>query len=172
MRFALQDVSTPFLTPPRPLGPHDTFKRPHSFRPWLCHAQSGERKHLPASSFSEHLARLLPWVEGGLRGARATICWSHRARAQHQPGLRDPSPSFWQLSGLGEPGLGDLAAVPSAHRGLVFLCLSGAHPGCQAEGPLSFNTRGSHCPACASSWQRILNQEALSRPWLPVPPGA
>ena len=162
MRFALQDVSTRFITPPRPLGPHDTFKRPRSFCPWLCHAQRGERKHLPASSFSEHLARLLPWVEGGLGGARA----------QHQPGLRDPSPSFWQLPGLGEPGPGDLAAVPSAHRGLVFLCLSGAHPGCQAEGPLSFNTRGSHCPPCASSWQRILNREALSHPWLPVPPGA
>ena len=67
----------------------------------------------------------------------ATICQSHCAGAWHQLGLQDPSPSFWQL-----PGLCDLTAVPSAHRGLMFLCLLGAYPGCLAEGPLSFNTRG------------------------------
>ena len=112
---------------------------------------------------------------GRLWGAQATICWSRHAWAQHQPSLReDPIPSFWQLPGSGEPrpGLDDLAAVPSAPRGLVPLSLSGAHPGCRAEGPLSFNTRGSHCLACASSWQRIFNQEALCllHPWPPACP--
>ena len=102
----------------------------------------------------------------------ATICQSHCAGAWHQLGLQDPSPSFWQLPGLREPrpGLSDLTAVPSAHRGLMFLCLLGAYPGCLAEGPLSFNTRGPHCPACASIWRRILNREAFSHPCLPACP--
>ena len=95
----------------------------------------------------------------------ATICQSHCARAQHQLGLQGPSPSFWQL-----PGLSDLTAVPSAHWGLMFLCLLGAYPGCLAEGPLCFNIRGSHCPACASIWRRILSREALSHLCLPACP--
>lgn len=111
---------------------------------------------------------------GRAQGAQATICWSCHARAQQHPSPQDPIPSFWQRPGLGEPrpSLDDLAAVSSAPWGLVFLSLSGAHPGCRAGSPLSFSTRGSLGLACASSWHRILSQGALClwHLWLPACP--
>lgn len=83
------------------------------------------RKPLPASSFSQCLARSLPGVQGGLWGARATICWRRHSWAQHQPSLRDPSPAFGSCLGWGSPGLGwvtsQLCLQPL--RGLCF-CLS------------------------------------------------
>lgn len=128
------------------------------------------RKYLPASNFSSAWHVCFPRCGEG--------CGVHRlpSAGASTPGpstrFQDPIPSFWQLSGLGWPrrGLDDLTAVPSASWGPVFLSLSGAHPGCRAEGPLSFRTRGSRCLVCASTWQRLLNQEALClwHLWLPA----
>lgn len=166
--------TTPLPTPPLHSGPQDTFEKPRCFL-FGCGLHRVGKK-APSCQQLFPVSGMLASLGGGrLWGAWATICWSCHAWARHQPSLQeDPSPSFWQLPGPGEPrpGLDDLAAVPSAPRGLVSLSLSGAHPGCRAEGPLSFNTRAPHCLACASSWQRIFNQEApcLLHPWLPACP--
>lgn len=92
--------------------------------------------------------------------------------ARHQLGLQDPAPAFGSCLGLREPrpGLSDLTAVPSAHRGLMFLCLLRAYPGCLAEGPLSFNARGPHCPACASILAKDPQPGGPLHPCLPACP--
>lgn len=149
MRFGAMQLPTLFHSGPRTLFKSHTFF-------------SGYAKHrVGKKAPSCQQCFLVPGMfaalgTGRLWGARATICWSRCAWARHQPSLQqDPGPSFWQLPGPGEPrpGLDDLTAVRSAPQRPVFLSLSGAHPGCWAEGPLSFSTRGSHCLACASTWQ-------------------
>lgn len=115
---------------------------------WLCHTQSKEEITFLSAALSSIWNICFPGCREGSGVHRPPSAGASKSG----PSLQDPIPSFWQLPGMGEskPGLGDLAAVSSAPWDPVSLSLSGAHSGCRAEGPLSFNTRGSHCLACAS----------------------
>lgn len=99
------------------------------------------RNPIPASGFSQRLARSLPWVQGGLWGARATICWSRHAWTQHQPSPWGPSPAFGSCLGWGSPDLGWVTSQLCLQllRGLCF-CLSRG-PSWQPDG------QSAHCPS-------------------------
>lgn len=130
---------------------------------WLCHAQSKEETTFLSAALSSIWHICFPGCKEGSGVHRPPSARASMSGPRASPASRTPSPAFGSFLGWASPSLGWVTSQLCLQP-LETLCL------CLSQGPIlaarqkahcPSNTRGSHCLACASTWQRLLNQGAL-----------